>query len=216
MQAAEAVLLGLTSGPACLASCGPVLLPWLAAENAPLARTAHLLGLYLGGRFAAYLVFGLVAGLAGAVAPPDAWWHTTLFGVANLGVAALLARYAVRLRPAPVEANCRHACDGCPAVRRRWSQLGPVSLGLVTGLNLCPPFIAATARAAEGGSFAYALLFFVFFFAGTSIWFLPVPALGLFRRAGSFVLVARITMGLLAVYYGYLGLIAFVGRFFYA
>ncbi len=216
MQAAEAILLGLSSGPACLASCGPVLLPWLAAENAPLAKTTQLLGLYLGGRFVAYLVFGIVAGIAGALAPPDAKVQALLFGAANLGVAILLAWYSFRLRPAAMEAGCGQACGGCPAGRGRWSHLGPASLGLVTGLNLCPPFIAATARAAQGGSLAYALLFFVFFFLGTTAWFLPLPAIGLLRRTGSLILVARITMGLLAVYYGYLGLIAFVGRLLYA
>src|SRR5512135_2542899 len=131
MQIAEAILLGLASGPACLASCGPVLLPWLAAENAPLARTAQLLGLYLGGRFAAYMVFGLVAGLAGTLAPPDPGAKALLYGAANLGVAGLLGWYSLRLPAAP-EAECGRPCEGCPVARDRLSGTGPVTLGLLT------------------------------------------------------------------------------------
>ena len=54
--AAEAFLLGISSGPVCLASCSPVLLPVLAAERQPARGTGIVLGKFLAGRLAGYLV----------------------------------------------------------------------------------------------------------------------------------------------------------------
>ena len=96
---AEAVVLGFASGPVCVASCGPVLLPWLAAEPRGLRATGQLLGVFLGGRLAGYLAFAVIAWTAGVALPVDAGTRTLIFGLANLGlgsVAGGLSRF-----PAP-------------------------------------------------------------------------------------------------------------------
>ena len=85
-------------------------------------------------------------------------------------------------------------------------------LGFLTGLNFCPPFVVAGIRAAELGSLPGALLFFSVFFAGTSIWFVPFAGLGCVVRNEALVTVARMTMGLVALYYLALGLYMLLGR----
>jgi hypothetical protein len=85
-------------------------------------------------------------------------------------------------------------------------------LGFLTGLNFCPPFVVAGIRAAELGSLSGALLFFAVFFAGTSIWFVPIAGLGCVVRNQALVTVARMTMGLVALYYFALGLYMLLGR----
>lgn len=64
----EALTLGFASGSACLASCGVLPLPWLTGMRRGWRGTCGLLGIFLGGRLAGYLVFGLGVGLAGRVA----------------------------------------------------------------------------------------------------------------------------------------------------
>jgi hypothetical protein len=66
-------------------------------------------------------------------------------------------------------------------------------------------------RAAQGASLGEALLFFLLFFVGTSIWFAPSVAVAVLRRFEAVATVARLTLFVLAAYYGYLAFIV-LGR----
>ncbi len=130
-------MLGFASGPVCLGSCGPVLLPWLAAERAGLRGTARVLSIFLGGRLVGYIGFAVLAWAVGMALPADQHSRTLIFGVANLGLAVVLVLHVWlprRRRP-----------------EQKLYQIGakPLFLGLFTGLSLCPPFVAAGVRAAE-------------------------------------------------------------------
>jgi sulfite exporter TauE/SafE len=209
MNLTEALALGFGAGPVCVAYCGPVLLPWLGAELRDLGTTGRLLAIFLGGRLAGYMAFAVVAWAAGLAIPVDLRTRTLIFGLANFGLAALLGFSA-----------CfpRRACAKSPDERHpRLYQIGtadrfrpPVALtlGFLTGLNLCPPFVAAGVRAAATHSLPGALAFFALFFAGTSVWFLPSLAMTPLRRFSVVPVVARMTMGALAIYYAYLGVVS--------
>jgi hypothetical protein len=85
-------------------------------------------------------------------------------------------------------------------------------LGFLTGVSLCPPFVAAGVRAAEAASIAAALAFFAVFFVGTSIWFVPFAGMGWIRRSEALTTVARMAMALVAFFYLYAGLMTLFGR----
>jgi hypothetical protein len=184
------------------------LLPWLGAAPRELRATARLLALFLGGRLAGYLAFAVVAWAAGAAIPIDPRTRTLVFGLANLGLAALLGISAIlphRLcGKAPDERNPRLYQIGSPD---RFRPPVALTLGFLTGLNLCPPFITAGVRAAATRSLSGALVFFAVFFVGTAVWFLPALAVSPLRRFQLVPTVARMTMGALAIYYAYLGII---------
>ena len=205
----EALALGFASGPVCLAACGPVLLPWLAAEPRALAATGRLLGVFLGGRLAGYLAFAVAAWAAGAALPADAGTRSLIFGLANLGVATLLgvsAAFPQRVCAAERTSADGRLCQIEPA--NRFHPPAALTLGFLTGLNLCPPFVAAAVRAAETRNLAAACAFFLVFFVGTSVWFLPSLAVSSLRRFEAVPLLARMTMGVLALYYAYLGIVS--------
>jgi sulfite exporter TauE/SafE len=206
---AEALALGFGSGPVCVASCGPVLLPWLGAEPRDLGTTGRLLGIFLGGRLAGYLAFAVVAWAAGLTLPVDLRTRTLVFGLANFGLAALLGLSACfprrRCAQAVEEHGPRLYQIGAAA---RFRPPTALTLGFFTGLNLCPPFVAASVRAAATHSLAGALAFFALFFVGTAVWFLPSLAVSSLRRFSAIPAVARMTMAALAVYYAYLGVVS--------
>jgi sulfite exporter TauE/SafE len=89
---------------------------------------------------------------------------------------------------------------------------GAAVFGFLTGVSLCPPFLAAGVRAAELGSVTAALLFFAVFFVGTSVWFVPFVGLSCVQRNDAVTTVARMTLVLIAAYYGSVGILILVGR----
>ncbi len=207
----EAIVLGLASGPACVASCGPVVVPSLLAERSGLRANFGYLGAFLGTRFAGYLLFATVAWQVGSMASLSPAARSLVFGIVHLLLAGVLVWYAWAVGRA-----CAPGCGGSGLVTigaaGKPGIPGAAVLGLLTGVSLCPPFVAAGLRAAELGSLAAALIFFAIFFLGTSVWFLPFIGLGCIRRNEAITTVARMTMVLIALYYGFLGITAFIGR----
>jgi sulfite exporter TauE/SafE len=200
-------LLGLASGTSCLAFCAPVLVPYLVAEAAGPLRSVPLLARFMFGRLLGYLLFGLFVGVAGSLVGQGPRREIG-FGLAFLGLAALLVCYGFG-QPRRSKAAC--VVDGrTSALRRlagRWPGVLPIVLGLLTGLNLCPPFALAVAGAAESGGVAASVWFFATFFLGTSIFFLPLPGLGALRRFETLRLVARLAAGVVGVYFLYRGVV---------
>jgi len=66
-------------------------------------------------------------------------------------------------------------------------------------------------RAAEASNIAAALLFFVVFFVGTSVWMVPFAGFGWVRRNEAVTTVARMAMALIALYYFLTGVAMLAG-----
>jgi hypothetical protein len=203
------LLLGLANGPTCLVSCAPVVVPYLVAEGRSPGQTVPLLGRFLLGRLVGYLLFGLAAGLAGSVLSPDSPGRGLVFGVVYCALAGLLLAYGLQPRPA-----------GCLVSRQgrwprwlaaRWPSALPGALGFLTGLSWCPPFLLAVAGAADADSVAGSVGFFAAFFVGTSLYFLPLPGLGLLRSSRALGQVARLAAGVIGAVYLYRGVVLLYG-----
>jgi sulfite exporter TauE/SafE len=205
----EGLALGLASGTACLATCVPVLLPYLLAEGDRPRWSLNALGQFLAGRLVGYLAFAVLAWLLGVTLLGDARRRAVLTGAAYLVLAVALAAYGFSSSRAACAAE---ASGGLVArVRSRWPRLMPATLGLLTGLSLCPPFLLAIARGADAGGLAGSLLFFAAFFVGTSAYLVPLPLAGFLRRGRSVRTVARLAAGVVGVYFAYLGTVALLG-----
>jgi hypothetical protein len=212
----EALLLGLSVGLVCLASCGAVLLPWLVVQQRTTVATAWLLGQVLAGRLVGYLLFAGVAWAAGLVlVPGELRTRALVFGLAHVALAAMLFWYVFAASRSPRSAQLSPGSRRLSPMRRRISRVGPAALGFLTGINLCPPFVVATVRAAELRSLPASLAFFTVFFVGTSVWFLPFLAAGAARRIPEARTVGRVAMGIVAAYYGYMGAITLGWRLMY-
>ncbi len=211
----EGLILGLSSGLSCLTSCGPVILPWLAAEGQSVLSTARRLVLFVLGRYIGYLAFAFLAWSLGSALGTHGRMRAQAMGMAYIAIAITLLAYAWASR--------FRSCDDpapCPvhAMQSRTRQLAgyfrqatPIVLGALTGLNVCPPFIAAGLRASAERTAGGALVFFTWFFLGTSVWFVPAVAIGWLRRIEGLTIVARMMTVLIAAYYAYLGAIALIG-----
>ena len=206
----EALVLGLASGPACVASCGPVLIPSLLAQRSGVGLHARYLSAFLATRLLGYLLFAAVAWEVGSLVTLRATAHPLVFAVIHFALAAVLVLYTYSV------GRCDHACATSGLVNivptKSPSLSGAAGLGFLTGISLCPPFVAAGVRAAEAASLATAMLFFALFFIGTAVWFVPFAGLGWVRRNEALTTVARMAMALIAFYYLFTGFILLSGR----
>src|SRR5512142_3450369 len=135
----EAIVLGLASGPACLASCGPVVVPSLLAERAGWRVNLGYLSAFLATRFLGYVIFAAVAwqvGRMGSLGPERA----PVYGSVHVLLAGALIWYAWS-----VGRGCTRDCGGSELVTigrvKKHGVPGAAVLGLLTGISLCPPFL---------------------------------------------------------------------------
>lgn len=201
-------LLGLANGATCVGYCAPVLVPWLMSGGGKVLWNVLALAGFLGGRLLGYGLFAAVAWWVKGFVTLQGLGAPWVLGVVNLALAAMLIVYGLR-KPRP-----RCAAEG--ALKRLPPGSGralwfPALLGLLTGFNFCPPFFAAAAEAVQAGSLAGCLLFFLAFFAGTSVFFVPLPFVGALSRFESARMVGGLAALLVGLYYLYRGAILVVG-----
>jgi hypothetical protein len=204
----EGFLLGLANGASCLATCAPVLFPYLVGEGRSVRQSVLPVLNFLAGRLTGYLIFAALAWEAGS------WIRSAprsglIFGINYVAMAFVLGLYGFS---SPAGACGARGIGGVAAAltSRRPAAL-PALMGLLTGLSLCPPFLAAIAGATAQVALASSLLFFLSFFLATSLYVIPFPLAGLLGRAPAIRTTARLAAGIMAIYYGYRGLIMMYG-----
>ena len=193
----EALLLGLSSGMFCFVHCGPVTVPFFFAEDMDRKKNIRLLALFLGGRLLGSVAVGLLIGSAGAyiLGYVDPVLRDRITGIAYILIGLLmfitgLLKINPSLKPCRVFGKIYNA---------GWAAL---IFGLLTGLNLCPPFIAAAGRVFGHGGTLYGGLYFLLFFIGTSVYLLPLLGVHLTgKKSDALKITARITMVLMGVYF---------------
>ena len=199
----QGLVLGLSSGTACLAYCAPVLMPYVLGQGTGLRGSVRALAYFLCGRLFGYLLFAVAAFGAGAVLM-RLGVQGLVVGAAYIVLGAVLGWYGFRSAP---DVCPMQALGGVRARMRRAEAWLPLVLGFLTGLNLCPPFVLAFTAAADVHSLLGSLSFFFMFFVVTSLYVLPIPVLGAVNRSQRVRIVSRLAAGVVAVYYIYLGII---------
>ncbi|MEO0073907.1 MAG: sulfite exporter TauE/SafE family protein [candidate division WOR-3 bacterium] len=194
--AVRALLLGFASAPSCATLCLPVMTPLLVSlPRHGLRGPIVTLLLFSAGRLAGYAAVGLLAGLLGKSIPAFLFPSAYLL----LGTPSIL--YGT-VQSFPQLGLCRvlrpHITSSCYAL----------PLGILAGINLCPPFLLAVSAAAELGQPLGAMLFFVMFFLGTTVWLLPLSLTGTLARFKPVQQAGRILAVAVGLWYFWLGISA--------
>lgn len=198
---AEGFSLGLATGLYCLGACGPLLVPYLLAEGeGGLRPNLRMLAEFLAGRLAAYLLFAAAVGFIGARRPGTvpAW----VLGAGYLASGLLLCLYSLA-KNAPRWNLCASLARS--ATLRRL----PFALGFIVGLNVCPPFAAGLVRLLELADPARGAAYFAAFFAGTTLYVLPLSAAAPLARFERLRAVASLASGLAGLWFMGLGVSRF-------
>jgi hypothetical protein len=196
-------MLGLAAGPACMASCFPVLLPVVIGgldgkgTLEPIRGRVSswyswgIMARFLGGRAAAYLTLGLLIGFLGSGLGAKGYM---LALIAGMVMSVLMIAYGLG---API-AHLRT----CAVLTRFAGKANlPLALGFLTSFNMCPPLLLAVSVCLSSGLEALSgALFFFSFFMASALYMLPAGAAKVFRFFGPYVMntgrLAAVAVGL--------------------
>lgn len=205
----EGFLLGLSSGTACLTHCAPVMVPYFVGEAKSYRGNIVRLMYFLSGRLLGYLSFAVIAWMLGNAISQFASFHNLLFGIIFLLLSILMACQGL----CTSKGRCRlHAMEGgIPElfIRKQWVMA--ILLGLLTGMNFCPPFLLAFTSSAYDGRLLNNLFFFFTFYLGTVFYFLPIVFLGVLNRESKIRTIGKMMSIIMAAYFFFKGLFLILG-----
>jgi sulfite exporter TauE/SafE len=205
MHLFEGLILGLSTGVACIAFCGPILIPYLLTEAHTMKQSFIDVSWFLGGRFIAYVITGFLAGLLGSIIFENELFRKISGGWLYIILAIAMIVYAFY--------RVKHVCLGesksglTAKLKSTWPHLLPVFGGFTSGINLCPPFVLAITQASLTKNITESIFFFIAFFMGTAVYFIPMPFISLFRRKQNFQLIGKFAATIVGAMYLYKGIL---------
>ncbi|MEM5788084.1 MAG: sulfite exporter TauE/SafE family protein [Syntrophobacteraceae bacterium] len=196
-------MLGLSTGPICMATCLPIVFPFAISDDSGTNATGRwcFLAKFLAGRLAAYTTMGALTGL---IADRIGFSGTNIGIYAWLALSLLLIAYGLG-------ASIKHIgfcglATRCAAVRSF-----PYILGFLTGLSVCPPFLLALSFVIErSANMLFAIVFFISFFCATTLYVLPIGFLGHLPRLTWFRILGRLSAVLSGIFFLWRGLSSLV------
>jgi len=200
----DSLILGLSSGSACLATCGMVMFPYLMAGSAGVKRIAVDLSLFLLTRFIVYFILATAAWYFGQGLFGNPMVRNIVPGILNVVFAAMLVWYSISKSRKPE----------CPAkivstVNNK--RLVPVLLGVVNSLGFCPALLLILTKGATQVTLVQSYLAFLAFFIGSSLWFLPLPLAGRIRKKEVLRNIGILATGLAGIIFMIKGLTNIIG-----
>ena len=200
----ESLILGLSSGSACLATCGMVMFPYLMSGSAGVKRIAIDLTLFLLTRFTVYFILATLAWYFGQTIFINPFVRNIVPGILYIVFAVMLVWYSISKSRKP----------DCPAkivrtVNNR--RLIPVLLGLVNSLGFCPALFIILTKGATEGTIFQSYLAFLAFFIGSSLWFLPLPLAGKIQKREVIKNIGILATGLAGIIFMIKGLTNIIG-----
>ena len=178
MNNLSSLLLGLSSGLACISTCLPVLLPILMGRRSSVGDSAVYVASFLSGRLLAYLAAALITAIfAGSTA---LFSNHYFLAVTQLVSAILMLVFAFW----KVSGKCYNPLKNkrFKSLFKHHTLLLTAALGVSTSAVLCPPFITLIMQSLQLDSYFSVITSFIMFFVGTLPYFLPVPFVGLTRK----------------------------------
>ena len=200
MDYLSALLLGLSSGIACISVCLPGVVPILLGKRSSVAQSAKFVTIFLSGRWLAYLLAAVLssilsAAVYGIVSDRKVMIITQLI----LGVIMLL--FALGKLSSRCFNPLKH--KALRTFAKKHEYVLPLIMGFVTSVALCPPFVSMVVQTAGEQSFWRTEALFSLFFVGTLPYFLPVPLVGLSRKNLAFKHIGRYAAIIMCIVYFY-------------
>jgi sulfite exporter TauE/SafE len=175
-------LLGISVGIFCFTYCVPFIAPYLVSEERKLSKNFKVILEFIFGRLGGYLIFGAIFGYLGEKISNQT--VNLILIISLIILSFFLIIYALGfLKPKGIF---------CSAKYIKFREKSPILMGFLMGINICPPFLMSLAYVFTLHSALKGMIYFLMFFIGTTLYFLPVTFLGYLGKMKEFRLVARI------------------------
>lgn len=188
-------LLGISTGIFCFVYCVPFIAPYLVSEERKVKRNFRIILEFILGRLAGYILFGAIFGYLGEKISNQTVNLILIISLMVLSV--VLIFYALGfLKPKGIFCSVKYL---------GFKNRAPVLIGFLMGINICPPFLMSLAYVFTLHSILKGIIYFLMFFFGTTIYFLPITFLGYLGKMKEFRLIARLSaliVGLAFFVYG--------------
>jgi hypothetical protein len=171
----DSFILGLSSGSACLVTCGMIMFPYLMAGSAGVKKIAFDLSVFLLTRLVVYFILATLAWFFGQALFSSNVIRSFLPGILYVVFAVMLIWYSI-------EKNRKKECPAAFVTTVDNKKLVPVLLGIVNSIGFCPALLIIITKGATQGTLVQSYLAFLAFFVGSSLWFFPLPFAGKIRR----------------------------------
>jgi hypothetical protein len=204
----DSLILGLSSGSACLATCGIVMFPYLMAGSASVKRIATDLSLFLLTRLLVYIILATVSWSFGQALFSNNVVRNVVPGILYIVLAVMLVWYAV-------SNNRTRDCPAKIVTTVNNKKLVPVFLGIINSLGFCPALLIILTKGATQGTLAQSYLAFFAFFIGSSLWFIPLPLAGKVRKKETLKTIGIMATGLAGIIFMIKGITNLIGGLIY-
>jgi endonuclease YncB( thermonuclease family) len=181
-------LAGLSVGTTCLGLCLPIFLPILLSQKRTAKKSFFLVMEFSLGRLIGYLFFGLIFGFLGQMITSNFIHY--IVSLATLWLGILMIVYSMGVID-------KKFCAALPFAQIKW----PFLLGFLTGVNICPPFLASLTYVFNLKDAIASLIFFLMFFLGTSVYIVPTAFLGVFTKINWLPKLARVSGVIVGLYF---------------
>lgn len=183
----KALALGFSTGIFCAGYCFPILGSFmLSKDETTIKDSAVDLGLFVLGRFIAYLFWGLCIGLIGQYTKGILYFQKMVIPGLFIILGGIMVLYGV-IHSFPRLKLCN---VGKKYFKKPWHLF---VAGALAGISPCPPFLLATSYAVTLGEIWKSAVFFLFFFMATTVFLLPFLFSGVISRFKDVRIAARIT-----------------------
>jgi hypothetical protein len=200
----DSLILGLSSGSTCLATCGMVMFPYLMSGSAGVKKITIDIGVFLLARLVVYFILATLIWYFGQAIFSNPVVRNIVPGILYIVFAIMLVWYSIRKIGNP----------DCPAkfikaVNDR--RIVPILLGVVNSVGFCPALFIILTKGATEGTLLKSYLAFLAFFIGSSVWFLPLPFAGRIKKKEVLTKIGILATGLAGVIFMIKGLTNLIG-----
>lgn len=200
----DTFILGLSSGSACLLTCGMVIFPYLMAGSAGTRKIVADVSIFLATRFVVYSILATIAWYFGRSLFTSPVFRNYISGVLYILFAVMLVWYSL-------DKNTRPDCPARMTQTITNKKLVPLFLGVVNSLGFCPALLLILTKSATQDTMVHSYLAFLGFFAGSSLYFLPLPLVGRLKRRKVFETIGVLATGLAGIIFIIKGLTNIIG-----
>lgn len=204
----DSFILGLSSGSACLVTCGMVMFPYLMSGSAGVRRITTDLSVFLITRLIVYFILATIAWYFGQALFSNKVVRNIVPGVLYIVLAVMLVWYSIGK-------NREKHCPGKISVPLKNHALVPVFLGIANSFGFCPALFIILTKGAAQGTIGQSYLDFLAFFTGSSLWFLPLPIAGRVLKKEVLEIIGILATGLAGLIFMIKGLTNLIGGFIY-